>query len=148
MIGLVTYASRCIINEILMLVRKSRFKPSIDSLNRLVNINSDDSSETALMDFLSSDEDLTQDYEEKEQAFIVREIVKRLPDKQRLMIEMYFGLNGQRRHNQREIGDCFNMSQSYISRLLIKILDEIEKKVSKTNVNDLYHQKSFPNSIK
>ena len=85
-IELVTYASRCIINEILMLVRKSRFKPSIDSLNRLVNINSDDSSETALMDFLSSNEDLTQDYEEKEQAFIVREIVKRLPDKQRLMI--------------------------------------------------------------
>ena len=61
---------------------------------------------------------------------------------------MYFGLNGQRRHNQREIGVRFNMSQSYISRLLIKILDEIEKEVSKTNVNDLYHQKSFPNSIK
>lgn len=137
-IEFVTYVSKCIINEILMLARKNGTTPFTDSLDRQINTSSDDTSDNRLMDTISLDDDLEEDYAEKEEVFILREIIKSLPVNCRLMIEMYYGLNGQERHTQRELADYFGMSQCHISRTLNKIYNLIEKEMYITNVNVLY----------
>ena len=139
-IELTTYIGRCIINEILMMARKNHARPAEESIDKPIAVNDCDSSDKSLMDVLESSVNLVEDYERKEEEFIVKEIIKELPDDYRLLIEMYFGINGQKRHTQRELAKHFNYSQSYISRIIKEVIAEIKEAVNEVNVHQLYHQ--------
>ncbi|MBR3966220.1 MAG: RNA polymerase sporulation sigma factor SigE [Clostridia bacterium] len=132
-IRLATYASRCIENEILMYIRKrsnSRCEMSIDE-----PLNVDwDGNELLLSDTLGSDEETISDaIEAQEERKLIRDAVLRLDERERIIIEMRYGLGGHEEMTQKEVADALGISQSYISRLEKRIIgrlrDEIADKI-------------------
>ena len=123
-IKLATYSSRCIENEILMHLRKvgGRQEVSIDE-----PLNTDwDGNELLLSDILGSDEEpVIRELEEAEERVALRRAVARLPERERYIIELRFGLNGRRDMTQNEVAELLGISQSYISRLEKKILKKL-----------------------
>ncbi len=123
-IKLATYASRCIENEILMYLRKigGRQEVSIDE-----PLNTDwDGNELLLSDVLGSDEiSIAEELEEADERQALHRAIARLEARERLIIEMRFGLYGRREMTQKEVADRLGISQSYISRLEKKILAKL-----------------------
>ena len=123
-IKLATYASRCIENEILMHLRKisGRQEVSIDE-----PLNTDwDGNELLLSDVLGNDEEsVIHELEEAEERVALRRAVAGLPDRERFIIELRFGLNARREMTQNEVAELLGISQSYISRLEKKILKKL-----------------------
>lgn len=129
-IKLATYASRCIENEILMFLRKkggSRCEVSIDE-----PLNVDwDGNELLLSDVLGTDEEnISYELEKREERRVIREAVAGLEERERLIIELRYGLSGRREMTQKEIADLMGISQSYISRLEKKILAGLRREVA------------------
>ncbi len=124
-IKLATYASRCIENEILMYLRKigGRQEVSIDE-----PLSTDwDGGELLLSDVLGSDEDpIEHELEEADERRALHRAVARLEPRERLIIEMRFGLYGRQERTQKEVADLLGISQSYISRLEKKILNKLK----------------------
>lgn len=129
-----TYAVKCIDNEILMFMRNG--KKWINDYSLEATINTDfDGKELKLEDVISDDScDLVLDYEKKEDYKIVRKIEEELPERERLIIMMYFGFIDNKLYNQEEISHKLNISQSYISRLITKILKKIKEKFENDNI--------------
>jgi len=128
-IKLATYASRCIENEILMYIRKNsgqRFEVSIDE-----PLNTDwDGNELLLSDVLSSDEvDVMTEIAEREERQAIRDCVARLEERERVIIELRYGLNGGEEMTQKEVADLLGISQSYISRLEKKIIAKLREEL-------------------
>lgn len=124
-IKLATYASRCIENEILMYIRKTGNQRIEMSLDEPLNIDWD-GNELLLSDILSGDEDsVSRNLEEVEERRIVDEAIADLPPRERSIIELRFGLAGKKEHTQKEVAEMLGISQSYISRLEKRIIDEL-----------------------
>lgn len=126
-IKLATYASRCIENEILMHLRRtSKLKAEVSFDEPLSS--DGDGNELLLSDVLGTDEDVVftalQEREEKET--LIREVAT-LPARERMIIDMRYGLSGKDELTQKEVADKLGISQSYISRLEKKILKKLEK---------------------
>jgi len=130
-IKLATYASRCIENEILMYLRKSsqlRQETSIDE-----PLNTDwDGNELLLSDVLGSDPDIiSRDIEDQTEKSLLLEAVSHLGDRERHIMNLRFGLNGYKEHTQKEVASGMGISQSYISRLEKRILDQLRRELEK-----------------
>lgn len=128
-IKLATYASRCIENEILMFIRKtgnSRNEVSIDD-----PLSTDwDGNELLLSDILGSDEDsVSAGLEWDEDQKTVRDALSRLPERDRVIIEMRYGIGGRKELTQKEVADTLGISQSYISRLEKRIISELRNEI-------------------
>ena len=124
-IKLATYASRCIENEILMFLRKNqnrRHELSIDE-----PLNSDgDGNELLLSDVLGTEPDtVSRDLEHDAERSMVRRAVSHLQERERLIMELRYGLCGKKEHTQKEVADIIGISQSYISRLEKRILKSL-----------------------
>ena len=132
-IKLATYASRCIENEILMYLRrnnKTRLEVSIDE-----PLNVDwDGYELLLSDILGTDEDIIyRDIEDEVDRKLLRTAMEILTDREKLIIELRFGLNTKdgEEKTQKEVADMLGISQSYISRLEKKIIRRLKKEIVK-----------------
>lgn len=130
-IKLATYASRCIENEILMFLRKSsqlRNEISIDE-----PLNTDwDGNELLLCDILGSEPDTVNTNIENEiERKLVLNAVSNLNDRECLIMELRFGLNGKKEHTQKQVADKLGISQSYISRLEKKIIKHLKYELDK-----------------
>lgn len=128
-IKLATYASRCIENEILMFIRKtSQIKGEL-SLDEPLNTDWD-GNELLLSDVLGSDPDMVgMNVEHDDECRMLRLVLERLPKRDREIMYMRFGLEGQIEHTQKQIADKMNISQSYISRLEKKIIFMLKKEL-------------------
>ena len=129
-IKLATYASRCIENEILMYIRKhsgARCEVSIDE-----PLNTDwDGNELLLSDVLGSDDDnILFELEQLEERAIIRRAVASLSEREREIIELRYGMNGERELTQKEVADRLGISQSYISRLEKKIISQLKEEIA------------------
>ncbi len=130
-IKLATYASRCIENEILMFLRKNQNQKSEISIDEPLNIDWD-GNELLLSDILGTEEDsVNKDIERDVEKGTLIEAVNRLCDRERVIMELRFGLNGQKEHTQKEVADIIGISQSYISRLEKKIITRLKKDMEK-----------------
>ena len=128
-IKLATYASRCIENEILMFIRKSATHKREISIDEPLSVDWD-GNELLLSDILGSDSDVvTKDMEDDEERKILRDAVSDLCDRERIIIEMRFGLMNGKELTQKEVADALGISQSYISRLEKKIMTRLRKKI-------------------
>ena len=128
-IKLATYASRCIENEILMFIRKSSTHKKEVSIDEPLSVDWD-GNELLLSDILGSDSDVvTREMEEDEERKIVRAAVSDLSDRERIIVELRFGLGNGRELTQKEVADALGISQSYISRLEKKIMSRLRKKI-------------------
>ena len=128
-IKIATYASRCIENEILMFIRKSSQRKKEISIDEPLSVDYD-GNELLLSDVLGSDADsVSKAMEDDEERRIVREAVSMLSERERIIVEMRFGLNGDPELTQKEVADTLGISQSYISRLEKKIMHVLKKKI-------------------
>ena len=128
-IKLATYASRCIENEILMYIRKTGAQRREISFDEPLNVDWD-GNELLLSDILGSDADaVCKDLEEREEQAVVRSLVAALNERERVIIEMRYGLKGGRELTQKEVADALGISQSYISRLEKKIIADLKEQI-------------------
>ena len=128
-IKLATYASRCIENEILMFIRKTSGKKREVSIDEPLSVDWD-GNELLLSDVLGSENDsVYRDMEDDEERRILRMAVKGLNARERVIIEMRYGLDGSHELTQKEVADALGISQSYISRLEKKIMKDLRKKI-------------------
>jgi RNA polymerase sporulation-specific sigma factor len=130
-IKLATYGSRCIENEILMYLRRnSKVKAEI-SFYEPLNIDWD-GNELLLSDILGTENDevynLIEDEVDKQLLFVA---MKKLNRREKEIVQLRFGLNGESEKTQKEVADMLGISQSYISRLEKRIIKRLKKEINK-----------------
>lgn len=124
-IKLATYASRCIENEILMHIRKISAQKTEVSLDEPINTDWD-GNELLLSDILGTDGDtVMRPMEEDVELQLLREALARLPERDRYIVCLRFGLCGAPEKTQKEVADLLGISQSYISRLEKRIMQRL-----------------------
>ena len=124
-IKLATYASRCIENEILMYLRRScKLKLEV-SLDEPLIVDWD-GNELLLSDILGTDADaIYRGIEDEVDRELLSLAMKKLTPREKKIMELRFGLYGNREYTQKQVADMMGISQSYISRLekhIIKLL--------------------------
>ena len=108
-----------------MYIRKTGFRKNEVSIDEPLNVDWD-GNELLLSDVLGSEPDsVCRDIEEDEEREIVRRSVADLGERERLIVELRFGLNGKREMTQKEVADMLGISQSYISRLEKRIMSRL-----------------------
>jgi len=128
-IKLATYASRCIENEILMHIRKISGQKAEVSLDEPINMDYD-GNELLLSDILGTDEDMImRPLEDEVDLCLLRQAVSQLPEREREIVYMRFGLNGYKELTQKEVAEILGISQSYISRLEKRIMLRLRKEI-------------------
>lgn len=130
-IKLATYASRCIENEILMYLRRNvklRYEVSFDE-----PLNVDwDGNELLLSDILGTEPDIVYtEIEGSVEKDLMQDCIEKLCERERLIIQMRFGLNGKKEQTQKQVADFLGISQSYISRLEKRIIKQLRYEISK-----------------
>ena len=130
-IKLATYASRCIENEILMHLRKiSKLKGEI-SLDEPLNVDYE-GNKLLLSDILGTDPEIVhKNSEEGEERKILKVALSKLSLREKQIMNMRFGLDGEEEFTQKEVADILGISQSYISRLEKKIVERLKKEFKK-----------------
>ena len=126
-IKLATYSSRCIENEILMHIRKISGQKQELSLDEPINTDWD-GNELLLSDILGTDADtVMRPMEEDVELQLLHEALSRLPERERYIVSLRFGLSGQNEKTQKEVADLLGISQSYISRLEKRIMQRLRR---------------------
>ncbi len=130
-IKLATYASRCIENEILMYLRRLVRLRSEVSFDEPLNTDWE-GNELLLSDILGTDSDAVyKDIENGVEKELLRGALARLPERDRTIMTMRFGLDGGEERTQKDVADLLGISQSYISRLEKKIIARLKSEMSK-----------------
>ena len=130
-IKLATYASRCIENEILMYIRKISNQKAEISLDEPINMDCD-GNELVLSDILGTDENVvTGKLEEAVDLQLLHQALDHLPQREREIVNMRYGLEGLQERTQKEVAEYMGISQSYISRLEKKIMQKLRKELHK-----------------
>lgn len=121
-----TYVSRCIDNEILMYLRSIKKLSSEVYLNDTIGKDKDDNIVT-LEEVLENDERSIDDVVDLKMK--VKKLYKKmkevLKDRERTIIELRFGLNGQKPKTQHEIAESMGISRSYVSRIETKAIGKL-----------------------
>ena len=117
-----------------MHIRKISNQKAEVSLDEPINMDYD-GNELLLADILGTDEDMIlRPLEDEVDLCILRQAVGELPDREREIIYMRFGLGGRKELTQKEVAVKMGISQSYISRLEKRIMLRLRKElVRQTN---------------
>ncbi len=128
-VKLATYASRCIENEILMYLRKIAGRRTEVSFDE--PLSSDwDGNELLLSDILGTDADsVLRPLEDDVDRMLLLKALGRLPERERQIISLRFGINQPSSMTQKEVADLLGISQSYISRLEKRIIARMRKDI-------------------
>ena len=128
-IKLATYASRCIENEILMHIRKISNQRTEVSLEEPINMDGE-GNELLLSDILGTEEDIVcKPLEDDVDLQLLREALERLPQREKDIVTMRYGLSGCKELTQKEVAQRMGISQSYISRLEKRIMLRLRKEL-------------------
>ena len=128
-IKLATYASRCIENEILMHIRKIAGQKAEVSLDEPINMDHD-GNELLLSDILGTEEDVVSGrMEDAVDIQVLRQALRELPEREREIVLMRFGLEGRKELTQKEVAQKMGISQSYISRLEKRIMLRLRREL-------------------
>lgn len=126
-IRLSSYASRCIENEILMFFRSAKKTAQDVSLNDPIDTDKDGNTLT-LIDVIADKSDIADEIDTKIKVEKLRVILPVcLTERERLIIEMRYGLCGREELTQREIAKKLNISRSYVSRIEKSALEKLRK---------------------
>lgn len=124
-IKLVTYASRCIENEILMFLRKKSRQRLEVSFDEPLNIDYD-GNELLLSDVLGTEDDVvTREFEKNENKRELMKAMRGLKERERIILQMRYGIEHEEL-TQKDIAKRLGISQSYISRLEKRILQKLK----------------------
>ena len=126
-IKLATYASRCIENEILMHFRAQRKSSHDVSLSDYIETGADGAA-LSLMDVVSQEEDMAEEFCNREQVQLVGKLLNTcLTEQERQVICMRYGLDGYNPQRQREVAKATGISRSYVSRIEKRALEKLRK---------------------
>ena len=125
-VKLATYASRCIENEILMYLRSTKKLGAEVYLNEPIGKDKDDN-EISLIDILENDEKNIE--EEIDFKLKMRQIYEKirsvLKQREKIIIELRFGLGGKKPKTQNEVAQILGISRSYVSRIETKAIKKL-----------------------
>ena len=127
-----TYVSRCIDNEILMYLRSTKKLNAEVYLNEPIGKDKDDNIVT-LQEVLENDDRNIEDEVDlkikiKKLYTKIKEVLK---DRERTIIELRFGLDGNKPKTQHEIAEMMGISRSYVSRIETKAIGKLNKEFKK-----------------
>ena len=130
-VKLATYASKCIENEILMVLRSNKKHSKNISLYEPIGVDKD-GLEVQLVEVLpSNDELLVEQVTQNEKLSALLNYLNVLDERELKIISLRFGLNNGNEYTQKEISKMYNISRSYVSRIekraLTKLLSEFKK---------------------
>ncbi len=124
-IKLATYASRCIENEILMYLRKNNKIKTEISIDEPINIDSE-GNDLSLADILGTDADsIFKSIEDEENKKILKKAIASLNKREKTIMELRYGFDGKDELTQKEVADKLGISQSYISRLEKRVINNL-----------------------
>lgn len=124
-----TYAARCIENEVLMQLRAAKKRRNDVSLTDPIGMDGE-GNDISFQDILGTPGDMVEDAAIRRMNMQqVRAALKKLPQRERAVLEMRYGLLGGRPLLQHEVARKMGISRSYISRIethaIALIRDEI-----------------------
>lgn len=130
---LATYAAKCIENELLMMLRsKKKFSREV-SIYEPIGTDRE-GNEISLLDILKQDQpDIVEEMDNRENIGQLQEIINAcLNKREKEIILLRYGLLTGKEVTQREIGEYYGISRSYISRIekkaLLKLRAEFEQR--------------------
>ena len=123
-----TYAVSCIQNEILMYIRANKKYNGEVSMNEPIGVDRD-GNEIVLMDLLRCDDsELVEEVDRNVQKKAVRRAVQNLQEeRERMIIQLRYGLLNGVEKTQREVGRMLGISRSYVSRIEKAALEKIKE---------------------
>ena len=125
-IKLATYASRCIDNEILMYLRKTKRKKSEVSFEDSLSYDSD-GNELHLEDVLGTEKDIvTKGLDDELDHNLMLTEIEKLAPRDKEIIELRYGLNKKKEMTQKDVATLLGISQSYISRIEKKVIKKLK----------------------
>ena len=132
-IKLATYASRCIENEILMHLRKTNKLKTEISLDEPLNTDGE-GNELLLCDIIGTDEDIVvKEIQQSEQKKAMYKALSNLSKREKMIMNLRYGLDGQEEKTQKDVAEMMGISQSYISRLEKKIIKKLRYQLNEDN---------------
>ena len=123
-----TYASRCIDNELLMLLRAKKKTSREVSLYEPIGTDRE-GNEISLLDVIEQDQvDVVDRMEVEDKLHRLKTLItERLSDREREIILMRYGLLSGQEVTQREIGHRLGISRSYVSRIEKRALEKLRE---------------------
>ncbi|HEY8361455.1 MAG TPA: RNA polymerase sporulation sigma factor SigK [Tissierellaceae bacterium] len=125
---LATYAAKCIENEILMTIRSTKKNKLELSLQEPIGVDKE-GNEINLLDILGTDVDKIID--EVDLKFQIKRLYRAinqvLKDREKVIIELRYGLIDGKCKTQREIANLLGISRSYVSRIETRALAKLNK---------------------
>lgn len=127
-----TYCSRCIENEILMTLRASKKSSNDVSINDVIGTDKD-GNDMELIDIIESDEQdpIDKIYNKVITKQLIKFVNTKLPEREKQIIYMRYGLDGNKEKTQQEVADILGISRSYVSRIETKIQKKINEVLGK-----------------
>ncbi|MDR1700121.1 MAG: RNA polymerase sporulation sigma factor SigK [Lachnoclostridium sp.] len=125
-VRLATYASRCIDNELLMMLRSDKKQAKEVYLYEPIGVDDGEGNHISLLDILeTTDEDIAERIELEENIGKLYDFVEnKLGSREKEIIRLRYGLLG-REVTQREIAKKLGISRSYVSRIEKKALKKL-----------------------
>ena len=129
---LATFASRCIENEILMLLRANKkFKNTVSLWDEVGTDN--DGNTLKIVDLLTEDEDSV--FKNANDTMLKEELIKKmkavLTDREFTIITLRYGIGNGECYAQREVASMLKISRSYISRIEKKAIEKLKEVIKK-----------------
>ena len=123
-----TYVSRCIDNEILMYLRSTKKLNAEVYLNEPIGKDKDDNVVT-LEEVLENDERSVEELVDLKMEIkkLYNKMKDVLKDREKTIIELRFGLNGEKPKTQNEIARSMGISRSYVSRIETKAIGKLSE---------------------
>ena len=129
-IKLATYTARCIENEIFMFLRTNKKRVGDVYLNEPIGKDKDDN-EITLQEVIENNERNVED--EVDLKLKIKKLYDKkkeiLKNREKIIIELRFGLNGDKPKTQKEIAKMMNISRSYVSRIESKALLKLSREI-------------------
>lgn len=121
-----TYASRCILNEILMFLRKNKRRKGEVSFEDNLSYDAE-GNELHLEDILGTEADIvTKNIENKTERKILYEEINKLKGRDKEIMILRYGLGGCKEMTQKDVAKKLGISQSYISRIEKKVIKKLQ----------------------
>ena len=126
-IKLATYASRCIDNEILMFLRKNKKRKTEISFEDSLSYDSE-GNELHLEDILGTENDIvTKGIEEKDDKKLLQHEINKLGKRDKQIMTLRYGLFNHKEMTQKDVAEVLGISQSYISRIEMKVIRDLKR---------------------
>ena len=129
-VKLSTYVSRCIDNEILMFLRSTKKLGAEVFLEDPIGKDKDDNTVT-LQEVLENNEKNIED--EVDLKFKIKKLYQKMKEvlklREKTILELRFGLDGNKPKTQNEIAKSMGISRSYVSRIETKAIEKLAKEI-------------------